>query len=137
MEQAEATQGSLTEIEHDLFGFDYTQAGVALMQQWHLPELYRQTCAYHLNPEHASKTDRKTVRMIHLAHMLRQNFPEEQIADLLEKYRRMDSQLAKLPSNIAAIVRAEVKENTDDVLEMLWPHNVSLTDFSISEENDE
>ena len=137
MENAETTQASLVEIERGLFGFDYTQAGVALMRQWHLPELYHQACAYHLNPELAAETNRQTVRIVHLAHMLRQNLPEEQSAALLEKCRRMDNRLASLPSNITAIVRAEIEAHTDDVLEMLWPLNVSFTDFPASEENDE
>jgi len=126
IEQAEETQGSLIEIERDLFGFDYTQSGVALMQLWHLPNAYVQACAYHLQPELARETDRQTVRIIHLAHLLRQNLPETQHADLLEKFRRTDSQFAKLPANIAFIVRAEVESRTNDVLEMLWPSNVRL-----------
>jgi HD-like signal output (HDOD) protein len=136
-DQAETTQGSLVEIERDLFGFDYTQAGVALMRQWHLPESYHQACAYHLHPDLANETNRLTVRIVHLAHMLRQNIPDEQCATHLEQCRSTDSQLARLPSNIIDIVHAEIAAHTDDVLEMLWPHNVGFTDFPTAEENDE
>jgi HD-like signal output (HDOD) protein len=137
MEQAETTQASLVEIERSLFGFDYTQAGVALMRQWHLPESYHQACAYHLNPEHANETNRQTVRIVHLAHMLRQNIPAEQCAAHLEECRRTDSQFARLPSNIIDIVHAEIAAHTDDALEMLWPHNVGFMDFPTAEEDDE
>jgi HD-like signal output (HDOD) protein len=136
MEKAATNQSSLVEIERGLFGFDYTQAGVALMRQWHLPVSYHQACAYHLHPELASESNRQTVCIVHLAHMLRQNLPNEQSAVHLEECRRLDSQLARLPSNITDIVRAEVAAHTDDVLEMLWPHNVGFTDFPAGEEDD-
>ena len=123
IDQAKSAQkDAITQIEREVFGFDYTQAGCVLMKLWHLPEMYQQVTAYHLNPDRANSTHQQAVNIIHLAHMLCQNRSSEYKQELIDRVKQTDPQLAKLPDNISEIVLKEIEANTDTVLNMLWPN---------------
>ena len=119
-ETKSAQKDSITNIERDLLGFDYTQAGSVLMKLWHLPELYQQVTAHHLYPERADEPHQQAVNIVHLAHMLCQNRSIESKQQHIEQIKKADPQIAKLPDNIAEIVFKEIEANTDTVLNMLW-----------------
>jgi HD-like signal output (HDOD) protein len=122
-DQANAEQGGLLiEKERDLLGFDYTQAGRVLMELWHLPEIYQQVTAYHLQPELADENHRLTLKIIHLAHMVCQDLTSAQNQPLIEQVKQTENQLQKLPGNINEIIIKEIEANTDNVLNMLWPN---------------
>ncbi len=112
---------SLIDRERELFGFDYTHVGLALIRQWHLPEVYQQVAAFHLKVEQADKQHQPIVRVVHLAHVLCQTQNSDQIQDLLQLSKEADHQLRKLPDNIAEIITKEIEANSYSVLKMLWP----------------
>ncbi len=121
LDQAESQQRGLAELETELFGFDYTQAGDALMQLWELPPRFRQVALHHLDPVQADKPHFLPVYIVHLAHRLCQASADE-AAELVAQARELDPQLSRLPDNIVTIIEQEVTESTGQVLSMLLPH---------------
>jgi len=117
----------VTGIEQEYLGFDYTQAGTALMQLWHLPELYQQITMFHLHPEQADKAHRQATQIIHLAHMICQDPVPDKHQSLFKKLTENDKQLKKLPSDIEEIIIKEITANTDTVLHILWPNCMQLS----------
>ncbi|MDX2505352.1 MAG: HDOD domain-containing protein [Gammaproteobacteria bacterium] len=120
----------VTRIEQEYLGFDYTQAGSAMMQLWHLPELYQQITAFHLQPEQADESHRQAVQIIHLAHMFCQNPVPGMHQSLFKDITETDKQLKKLPPDIEEIIIKEITANTDIVLHILWPNCMQLTSLT-------
>lgn len=116
------TETGIIDHEREILGFDYTQLGTVLMQLWHLPEIYSQVTAYHLQPELASDRYRQAVSIIHLAHMICQDGNTDKNQQLINYAKDKDHQLSKLPDNIIDIILKEIEANTDNVLNMLWPN---------------
>lgn len=121
LEDSQIQNLPLQQLENDYFGFDYTQAGNALMQLWHLPEVYQQVASFHLNPELADKNCQYEVQIIHLAHTICQNPVLNVHQELINSTRENVPQLKNLPSNIDYIIIQELKIHTDTVLNILWP----------------
>jgi len=113
---------SVTSIEHEYLGFDYTEAGTALMKLWHLPELYQQITTFHLHPEQAVKEHQQAAKIVHLAHMFCQNPVAGQYQAEFKKLAENDRQLKNMPANIDEIIIKEISVNTDTILHMLWPN---------------
>ena len=113
---------SVTRTEQEYLGFDYTQAGSALMQLWHLPEIYQQIQIFHLHPEQADKAHQQAAKIIHLAHRFCQNPVPGQHQPYFQKLTENDKQLKKLPPNIDKIIIKEISVNADTILSMLWPN---------------
>ncbi len=126
---------SQTDRERELFGFDYTQLGKALIQQWRLPEVYQQVTAYHLQVDLADENYRQAVRVTQLAHFICQTEATDQVQQLLQASKEADHQLGKLPDNIAEIIAKEIELNTDTVLTMLWPAYASKTSLTLAGSN--
>ncbi|MCP4391542.1 MAG: HDOD domain-containing protein, partial [Gammaproteobacteria bacterium] len=61
-------QRSLAEAEQEYLGFDYGQVGSEMMQLWHLPPVYQQVAACHLEPDLADQEFQPAVNVVHLAH---------------------------------------------------------------------
>jgi len=112
---------TLAEAEQEYLGFDYGQVGSELMQLWHLPPVYQQVAACHLEPERAEQDFRPAVNVVHLAHEFCQD-PRPGLHDMLIK-RCIDEipQFARLPKNIDEILVDEIETHTDPVLGLLWP----------------
>jgi putative nucleotidyltransferase with HDIG domain len=55
-------------IEREVLGFDHAAVGAALLEHWELPEVFRQTTAFHHAPEQASFADETA--LIHVANAL-------------------------------------------------------------------
>lgn len=119
----------VTASEQEYLNFDYTQAGTAMMQLWHLPERYQQVTAFHLHPEQADKAHRQTVTIIHLAHMFCQNPQLKAHQSLFSKITQNDPQLKKLPTNIDKIIIDEINDNTNAVLSLIWPNCIQKLSF--------
>jgi HD-like signal output (HDOD) protein len=122
LEGQENNLESQIEKERELFGFDYTHVGAALIRQWRLPEVYQQVAAFHLHVEDAHELHQQAVRVTHLAHMVCQSAEAQNIGTLFENSKKADLQLAKLPDNIIEIIPKEIEANADTVLDMLWPN---------------
>ncbi len=122
MEEGEDSLQPQIDKEREIFGFDYTHVGLALIRQWRLPEVYQQVAAFHLNVEMADERHQQAVRVVHLTHLLIQTEDPDQIQNLLEINKEADHQLCKLPDNIAEIVKKEIEANSGSVLNMLWPN---------------
>lgn len=116
----------ITELERDYFGFDYTQIGQIMMQQWNLPDLYQQATSFHLQPENTDATYRHTANIIHLAHSICQNPVAGQHQELINNIKANDTQLQQLPSNIDEVIFKEIEVNADTLLDMLWPSKAQI-----------
>ena len=125
IDQSQQQGCSVTSIEVKNFGFDYTQAGTALLQLWKLPELYQQITMFHLHPEQADKIHRQAATIIHLAHVFCQDPVLGKHQPLFKELSQNDTQLKKLPTNIDKIIITEISANTDTVLHMLWPNCIN------------
>lgn len=135
LEVEENNLESQIEKERELFGFDYTHVGAALIRQWRLPDVYQQVAAFHLCQDQADEAHRQAVRVTHLAHVICQTQDTEHIQALLEAHRNLDLQLAKLPDNIVEIITKEIDANADTVLNMLWPNCAQMPVNSESRQN--
>jgi HD-like signal output (HDOD) protein len=114
-------QRTLAQAEREHLGFDYSEVGSEMMQLWHLPPVYQQVAACHLEPELADEEFRPAVNVVHLAHRLCQDQGAAQHRKLIERSISEIPQFAKLPKNIDEIVSAEIETHTDAVLGLLWP----------------
>ena len=59
----------LSDVEKDLIGFDYAEAGSELMRIWGLPTSLQMTTQYHLTPAHAPEYELQTA-IVHIASMI-------------------------------------------------------------------
>jgi len=66
--QGEASK-DLIDAERELLGFDHTEVGSHLAQQWHLPELIVECIAYHHHPAQAKQYP-SAVAHIHIANVI-------------------------------------------------------------------
>ncbi len=121
MEESEKQHCPVTEMERQYFGFDYTEVGTALMQQWQLPEIYQQVTAHHLDPDKSRRPYRQSLQIIQLAHHLCQNQDSEQDQLLIQRFRKMGAGWENLPENTASIIYKDIKTHTDNILSMLYP----------------
>ena len=124
LEESQTQNIEVQQLEDDYLGFNYTQAGNALMQLWHLPDVYQQVASFHLIPELADETCQYEVQIIHLAHTICQNPVLEAHQETITSIQESVPQLKNLPSNIDDIIINELKTHTDDVLNILWPDTV-------------
>ena len=60
---------SLHIIEHNLFGFDYSKIGGAMLRQWGLPQSLWEPVQYHVEPQLAENYPEETC-MVHIASLL-------------------------------------------------------------------
>lgn len=121
LEESKQENVALIDKEQELFGFDYTEAGSAMMELWHLPERYQQITAYHLNPQQADEHHRQALNIVHLSHNICQAASADEIKSLIEELKVKDDELKKLPHNIEQIILKEIADNADNVLDILWP----------------
>ena len=114
-------QHTLAAAEREHLGFDYGQVGSELMQLWHLPPVYQQVAAFHLEPEHAEQDFRPAVNVVHLAHQFCQDPRSGQHEELIKRCIDEMPQFSRLPENIDDIIVDEIATHTDPVLGLLWP----------------
>jgi HD-like signal output (HDOD) protein len=112
---------NLAEVERETLGFDYAEVGAELMQVWHLPPVYQQVAAFHLEPEQADEQYQPAVEVVHLAHAICQDPRAGIHRDLIAERIEQKPLFKKLPSNIDELVIEEIETNTDSVLGLLWP----------------
>ncbi len=65
--QAEKEMLSLTEVEKNTFGIDYSKLGQALMEEWNLPIKFQYITEHHTTPEKATEYILET-SILHVAH---------------------------------------------------------------------
>ena len=121
LELSQQQNRSLAEVEREQLGFDYGQLGAELMQLWHLPPVYQQVAAFHLEPEKAEEQFRPAVDVVHLAHALCQDSNEGKHQHLIANCIEQNPLFKKLPPKIGEMVSEEIETNTDKVLGLLWP----------------
>ncbi len=121
LETSQAERREVAEIERESLGFDYGEIGAELMRLWHLPPVYRQAAAYHLDPAAAEAEYRPAVEVIGLAHGLCQNPGVGRHAAEIERAIRDVPGFRQLPPQIDELVAAEIAAHTDFVLDLLWP----------------
>ncbi len=121
LEESQIQNKEVHQLEDDYLGFNYTQAGSALMQLWHLPDIYQQVACFHLTPELANDNCKHDVQIIHLAHAICQNPVLEAHQETITSFRESDPQFKNLPSNIDDIIIKELKAHTEEVLKILCP----------------
>ncbi len=132
LEREDGTLSSQIDRERELFGFDYTQLGTALVQHWRLPNVYQQVTACHLQAELADENYRQVVRVTQLAHFVCQNENPDKVQQLLQESKKTNQQLNQLPDNIVDIIAKEIEINTDPVLDMLWPSYARKTSLTLA-----
>jgi len=112
---------TLAEAEQEYLGFDYGQVGSELMQLWHLPPVYQQVAACHLEPDRAEPDFRPAVNVVNLAHQFCQDPRPGQHDKLIGSCIDEIPQFSRLPKNIDEILVDEIETHTDPVLGLLWP----------------
>ena len=121
LDESQTQECTVTDLERVHLGFDYGQLGAALMQFWHLPEVYQQVAAYHLQPQQADLAYQQDVRIIYLAHAICQNPVASQQREIISSIADGDPQLESLPDDIDKLIQAEISAHTDSILGILWP----------------
>lgn len=121
LDQTMSGTQTLAEVEQELFGFDYGKIGAETMRLWHLPPVYQQVAACHLEPEQAEKKFRPAVNIVHLAHEFCQDPRADQHDKLIRHSIDNIPQFSHLPENIGEILLDEIETHTDPVLGLLWP----------------
>ncbi len=121
LEHSQLHYRDLADVEREQLGFDYGQVGAELMRSWHLPPVYQQVAAYHLEPERADEQFRPAVDVVHLAHALCQDPRPGKHQHLIASCIEQKPLFKKLPPNIDEIIFGEIEANTDPVLGLLWP----------------
>jgi len=121
LDDSQTQNCEVTDLERVHLGFDYGQLGAALMQLWHLPEVYQQVAAYHLQPQQADVAYQQDVRIIYLAHAVCQNPVADQQREIISSIAEIDSQLRNLPDDIAELIQDEISAHADSILGILWP----------------
>ncbi len=121
LDDSQTQNCDVTDLERTHLGFDYGQLGAALMQLWHLPEVYQQVAAYHLQPQQADVAYQQDVRIIYLAHAVCQNPVADQQREIISSIAEGDSQLENLPDDIDKLIQAEISAHADSILGILWP----------------
>jgi HD-like signal output (HDOD) protein len=54
---------SLTNVEHEVFGFSHAELGAAVVQQWGLPDSLVLTIQHHHNPGKLAELDEQVARI--------------------------------------------------------------------------
>jgi len=121
LELSQLYDRDLAEVEREQLGVDYCHVGAELMQGWHLPPVYQQVAAYHLEPELADESFQPAVEVVHLAHALCQDSNPGSHRHLINRCIEQKPLFERLPANIDEIVSGEIEANTDQVLGLLWP----------------
>lgn len=122
LEQSQIKNIPIQQVEDQIFGFNYTQVGHALMQLWHLPDSYQQVASFHLAPELAEEKYQFEVQLVHLAHTICQIEDNKTRHKLISDIRKNVPELKHIPDNIEAIIINEVKIHSEEVLNILWPN---------------
>jgi HD-like signal output (HDOD) protein len=123
LDDAQTQECTVTDLERVNLGFDYSKVGAAVMHLWHLPEVYKQVAAHHLQPQQADIGYRQDVRIIHLAHAVCQNPVPSQQREIISSLAEDSPELSNLPSNIDTLIQAEISAHADSILNILWPHH--------------
>ncbi len=121
LDESQTQEITVTDLERTHLGFDYGQLGAELMQLWHLPEVYQQVAAHHLQPQQADVAFQQDVRIIYLAHAICQNPVASQQREIISSIAEGDPQLKNLPDDIDKLIQAEISAHTDSILGILWP----------------
>ncbi len=121
LDDSQTQDCTVTDLERVHLGFDYGELGAAVMQLWHLPEVYQQVAAHHLQPLQADTDYRQDVRIIHLAHAVCQNPVAAQQREIISSLTEDNPELSNLPANIDTLIQAEISAYADSILSILWP----------------
>ena len=121
LDESQTQECTVTDLERVHLGFDYGQLGAALMQLWHLPEVYQQVAAHHLQPQQADVAYQQDVRIIYLAHAICQNPVASQQREIISSIAEGDPQLENLPNDIDKLIQSEISAYADSILGILWP----------------
>ena len=121
IEIARQSNRELASVELETLGFNYTQVGAEMMQIWQLPPLYQQAASFHLQPELADKEYRFPIEVVHLAHEICQDLDSLETSGLVKNSIEQVVEFKGLPDNINQIIRSEIDEYGDLVLEIFWP----------------
>ena len=121
LDDSQTQDCTVTDLERVHLGFDYGELGAAVMQLWHLPEVYQQVAAHHLQPLQADTDYRQDVRIIHLAHAVCQNPVAAQQREIISSLTEDNPELSNLPANMDTLIQAEIDDHADSILSILWP----------------
>jgi len=121
LDDSQTQDCTVDDLERVHLGFDYGQLGAAVMQLWHLPEVYQQVAAHHLQPYQADTDYRQDVRIIHLAHAVCQNQVPAQQREIISSLTEDNPELSNLPANMDTLIQDEINAHADSILGILWP----------------
>jgi HD-like signal output (HDOD) protein len=129
LDASQTQEITITDLEREYLGFDYGQLGAALMQFWHLPEVYQQVAAYHLQPDLADDNYRLEVQIVHLAHAICQNSDPDQRREIIASIAENNPQLKQLPADIDNVIQDQINTHSETVLKILWPKGAQALPF--------
>lgn len=124
LEESKQNKCPLTQVEKHYFGFDYTEAGLALAQLWHLPEIYQHVTAHHLTPEKAPSHYQQYMRILQLAHQLCQHLETDRLHNLINQFREMEPKRQQMPQNLIDLIYKDIQIHAEEVFQMLCPHGI-------------
>jgi hypothetical protein len=73
LSKSKTERKSLPQTEREVLGYDHTQIGMAVAENWHFPEELGLTIGYHHDPDGIQRTYRRLASVLHVADYLCQD----------------------------------------------------------------
>lgn len=125
LEDSQNSGRPLQDHEQELFGFDHGQVGAELMRLWHLPDAYQKITNLHSNDEQEGECKQYEIKIVNLARTICEDLKPDVHRELIEKARDNCEQLKNLSSNIDGLIIKEINDQTEAILNILWPSGTS------------
>jgi HD-like signal output (HDOD) protein len=120
--RAECEQRPLHELEFELIGCDYADAGATLLEAWHLPDCFAEAVANQIQPSLACDERATEAAILHVARVMADAMARKlDDAALLERIDPYVWQRTGLKSDSLVGVRRVAEEQLADVLVMFFP----------------
>ncbi|WP_051305424.1 HDOD domain-containing protein [Desulfogranum mediterraneum] len=114
------TGKSIVEAEQKMLGFDYTQIGAYLMEQWELSGTLKETTAHHVLPEKAEHHPLETV-LVHIGSLLtRANDGEGVFNEGVLAVHPYAWEISRLSPEDCTSIQEEVKKDVRVAMELIF-----------------
>ncbi|MDJ0880788.1 MAG: HDOD domain-containing protein [Gammaproteobacteria bacterium] len=109
--------------ERELIGFDFAAIGAELLRLWHLPESLTEAIKYQLEPSQCEDFSLEA-SLLHMSGQLTYAFEQDlPIDDVITVMDIEAINLCAITSELLHTADKQVRENLDDVIQMLFPRH--------------
>ena len=123
--QSRESNLALHEVEQEIFGFDYAQAGGELTRQWRLPKILQHAIRYHLDPVE-SEEHSLAAAIVYISRELtiaNETGAGKELQDL--QIREVIWYLTGLNPNTCGSISEEVEEQVGEITSLIFPDNLN------------